>query len=280
MHLNKSLKSKFEIIIVDSTDYYLKLPTMAKNITLNYIHTQIKSAAIQRNIGLKNVKGSTRALFFLDDDTFPTEGYFEKLESALSDPSIVGVSGIGTNPIKNVTRNKPSGILGAYYRLFLLDSMEDGVLLKSGINIPVRQPVEKLTDVDWLFTCSCWRFCDIGETQFEPDFQGASIGEDVIFSMRMRKKGRLIVDGNVILHHIESQISRPTSSEFWIMWMVNRYRIVEVGLFGVQGKIAFWWSTFGQIIINIYSAVRNGTSDFGQVVGILKGAYLVIKGGF
>ena len=280
MYLNKVLRKQYEIIIVDSSETLFTAPELAENITLNYIHTQIKSAAIQRNIGLQNVKKNTQTLYFLDDDTFPTEGYFEKLENLLSDPSVVGVSGIAINPSKSRTRLKPSGFLGFYYRLFLLDSMKDGVLLKSGINIPVRMQDEELTEVEWLFTCSCWRFCDILDTEFEPDFYGASIGEDVIFSTRMRKKGRLIVDSGVILHHFESQISRPKSSEFWTMWMVNRSRVVAVGSFGLKGKCAFWWSTLGQLLINIYSAFRNGNSDKGQVTGILKGALFVAKGGF
>lgn len=75
------------------------------------MHTDKKSAAKQRNIGLSNVGENTQVLFFLDDDTNPEFTYFEDMIGTLISLNAVGVSGIAINPEK-IARVKPVGING------------------------------------------------------------------------------------------------------------------------------------------------------------------------
>ena len=264
-----------ELIIVDSSDPELLSKSLTTAPKVKYLTTEIRSAAVQRNIGLDHL-GISRYTFFLDDDTIPNKNYFEKCISILDESNAIGVSGIALNPKSGVLRSYPKGMIGAYYRFFLLDSMKDGVLLKSGVNIPVRKYLGDSYQVDWLIGCSGWLTEKIGDTRFESDFLGQSLSEDVIFSVRMRKKGLIVTDPSIILTHDESEIARPSKDEFWKMWMINRYRLIGVASFGIAGALCYWWANLGQLGILCYSKFRKQNYSSGSIKGLLTGALVIL----
>ena len=264
-----------ELIIVDSSDSALLSEHLKSTPQIKYLITEIRSAAVQRNIGLEYI-GDSKYTFFLDDDVMPNSDYFEKCIDILNSSNVVGVSGVALNPKSKVLRSYPSGLIGNYHRLFLLDSKRDGVLLESGVNIPVRNYSRSIHDVDWLIGCAGWLTEKIGKTRFESDFLGQSISEDVIFSLRMSKKGRIVTDPSIVLNHDESDISRPSKAEFWRMWIVNRYRLIQVANFGISGKLSYWWANLGQLGILCYSKSRKRDYSSGSIKGLVSGCLLVL----
>jgi GT2 family glycosyltransferase len=275
--LDKIVPQTTPVILVDSSDIPFKSFPNLNRINLNYIHTDKRSAAIQRNIGLDNVSIETKYVFFLDDDTIPDMQYFNSLCKLLSNEKVVGVSGLAINPNSKVLREKPAGFRGLIYKMFLLDSNRDGALLKSAVNIPCRNYGGEVKEVEWLIGCSGWNFARIQNTRFESDFMGASLAEDVIFSFRMSKKGKLLVDPKINLDHLEFAGGRPNLSDFWKMWMVNRYRLIQVSNWGLVGIVGFWWASLGQLLINAFSDLKSGEINFPTAKGILLG---VIQIGF
>lgn len=267
-----------EIIVVDSSDNSIPYTPKLKEKHFVYIHTNIASAAIQRNIGIDKLNDSTQYLFFLDDDTRPVPDYFQKLIFNLKNEGVSGVSGIALshNQQRDSLRQRPSGLKGIYQRIFLLDSKRDGTVTKGGINIPVRDYDGLPVEVDWLIACSGWNYQRIKGIRFEADFMGAAIGEDVVFSIRASSTGKLITDPRIVLDHLESNLNRPTTSEFWEMWFVNRKRIVNVMQAGLKGEIAFWWSTLGQITIFIIGIIKGKFENLMAVKGIFNGIYQII----
>lgn len=268
-----------EIIIVDSSDKpktaYLK---MNSQIDYKYIHTKIKSAAIQRNIGLKNLNLNSNFVFFLDDDVVPEPGYISNLMKHLNNEANVGVSGIAVNPNLKELRTYPYGLIGIFQKIFCLDSNHDGKLLKSGINIPLRDLAQNPINVEWLIGCSAWRREYIGDTSFEVDFYGQSLAEDVIFSYLMSAKGNLLVDPSIVLSHLESEIGRPNEIDFWSMWMTNRWRLIKIDAGENLSRVLFWWATIGQLIILFYGIFENRQKSFSSIKGIIIGSFRIIFG--
>jgi glycosyltransferase involved in cell wall biosynthesis len=264
-----------ELIIVDSSDPTLLSQNLSSVARVKYLMTKIRSAAVQRNIGLEHL-GNSKYVFFLDDDVIPNADYFEKCINILNKSNAVGVSGVALNPKSRVLRSYPKGLIGAYHRFFLLDSMKDGVLLPSGVNVPVRNYLGDTYQVDWLIGCSGWLTEKIGDTRFESDFLGQSLSEDVIFSVRMSKKGRIITVPSIVLIHDESEIARPSKDEFWKMWMVNRYRLIRVASFGTFGVFSYWWANLGQLGILCYSKFRKQNYSTGSIKGLLTGALVIL----
>lgn len=262
-----------KIIIIDSSDKNLQNPNLQTIPRVEYVVTELRSAANQRNIGLSLIDSSDY-VFFLDDDVIPPEDYFKECILTLNTTGAVGVSGIALNPNTQSYFRRNKSFL---HKIFLLDSRNPGTLLKSGVNVPVTVLESGSKKVDWLIGCSAWKYNAIGGTRFESDFHGQSVGEDVIFSVRMREKGSLVTNSDILLTHLESNIERPTRKEFWQMWVQNRARLIEVAGFGLAGKISFWWSNLGQLLILSYLKVTRKNYTAGSIRGLLQGFALVLK---
>jgi glycosyltransferase involved in cell wall biosynthesis len=275
--LETILDTNYEITIVDSSDSDKCFPERYNRSKIKYHLTNVRSAAAQRNIGLE-LSGVSMYTFFLDDDVLPNPDYFKRSISALVETKSIGVSGVAKNSQKSVVREMPKGLSGLFHRVFLLDSNCDGVVLRSGINIPVRSQSLKRIKTEWLIGCSGWQTEKLGATRFESDFQGQSLAEDVIFSVKMRKFGELVTDTSIVLEHEESEIERPGGREFWKMWIENRHRLVHVLRSDRRNHFAYWWANLGQVIILAYAKIRRKNYKQGSFLGILEGVISIIKG--
>lgn len=264
-----------EVIVVDSSDPDLLSTNLEKIPRINFIISCARSAAVQRNIGLDKM-GFTDYVFFLDDDVVPDSNYFENCIQALKTSRAIGVSGLALKFSQLTVRPYSSGLVGLLKRVFLLDSNQDGLILRSGINIPIRDSEKKIFEVDWLIGCSGWVAGKIGQTRFESDFFGQSLSEDVIFSLRMSKKGKLVTDSSILLRHHESGTARPSKEEFWEMWMVNRYRLIQVAEFGIRGLFSYWWANLGQFLILCFLKITKNRQNSGGIKGLISGALLVL----
>jgi glycosyltransferase involved in cell wall biosynthesis len=267
-----------DIIIVDSSDQ-----NNSKNYINNkikYIHTDVKSAALQRNIGIKNLNSTPEITFFLDDDVRIPPLYFESIIKNFIEAEIVGVSGLAVNLSKPMIRNPPSGISGYFKKVFLLDSSSDGVLLPSAINIPVRVPTkekENRVEVDWLIGCSAWRTEILRKIKFDDFFTGQSVGEDVLLSAKIRSLGKLIVDPSVVLNHLESNLARPEEAEFFEMWVFNRYQISrQLKLSPLN--LAFHWANLGKLISLVLAKNSNSRKKRNELAGMLRGYKKIFVG--
>ena len=151
--LESAIDIKHEIIIIDSSDIDKSSENLASFKYVRYYRTDLNSAAIQRNIGIDKIE-NTDFVFFLDDDVLPGINYFQDVLASFEDASIVGVSGLAISTKESKERRPPSGLVGLIMKIFLLDSKKDGILLKSGINIPIRDRKSGISRVDWLIGCS------------------------------------------------------------------------------------------------------------------------------
>lgn len=267
-----------EIIIVDSSDY-IQDSYSELNKKIRYFHTNEKSAARQRNLGIINVEKDTEALFFLDDDTNPNTEYFEKMLKTLISNNAIGVSGLAINPNK-VWRVKPSGIHGFIKRVTFLDSKIDGKLLVSGVAIPVRNKESAIMETDWLIGSSCWNFQKIKSLKFEEDFVGYSLGEDVIFSIQARKFGKLLVDTDVQFGHFELPHVDTNIVQFNSMWVYNRFRIRKYLDRKSAFYFAFFFSTFARTIYTFMSLPKKPYTGAKQILGITIGLVRIATDNF
>ena len=69
---------------------------------------------------------------------------------------------------------------------------------------------------------------------FEEKFEGQSIFEDVIFSARARKSGKLVCDPELVLEHSMAPIGRDTTRQHYVKWVENRNRIFDYDISGVS----------------------------------------------
>jgi glycosyltransferase involved in cell wall biosynthesis len=277
--ISRQTKPIKEVLIIDSSDTPFSLETSNDlGFNLKIHHTILRSAAIQRNIGMQMLTNECDYLCFLDDDVQPDPDYIFRLVEGLEKMEGIGISGIALNPLNSdVLRTKPRGVYGTLQRFFGLDSMRDGVILKSGVNIPVRRYDGSLQKVDWLIGCSMWKYAAVSDLRFEPDFMGQSLSEDVIFSYRASLRGDLFVDPAIHLSHSESEIGRPKGREFWSMWVVNRKRLVDLSSRDSMNLLFFHFANVGQFLSLFYSGVFVKRELPIQALGIPLGYFHLVR---
>ncbi len=268
-----------EVLVIDSSDTFSLIAASDNwGFTLQHLNVSVKSAAVQRNIGMDMISEACEFLCFLDDDVRPDPNYVSQLVFGLRTKDAVGISGIALNPLKKDTlRGLPSGFYGVVQRIFGLDSNHDGKLLSSGVNIPVRVYGGDIQEVEWLIGCALWRYQEISDLRFESDFMGQSLSEDVIFSVRARARGRLFVDPKIHLAHTESAVGRPQGLDFWSMWVVNRKRVVEVATQRSRFFTRFHFANLGQFISLIYGGLFVKKAFQSDFIGIPLGYWRLIK---
>lgn len=236
-----------QIIIIDSSDVKVKKSLSNSSQKIEHEFTAIKSAAVQRNLGIRKVRSDCKYLAFLDDDVLIPNDYFARLIDSIEKSKSIGASGIARNfQIANNSK-KNSRIRSIIQKIFFLDSNESGVILKSGVNTSIKRKSDYPIQVEWLIGCSLWKYEKVKNLEFENDFYGQSLGEDVIFSLKASKLGRLVVDTNVVINHLESPIMRPKSEEFMYMWIRNRHRIIEEMNPSLVNHIAYHWANIGKL---------------------------------
>ena len=271
--LSDQTKKIDTVIVVDSSDHdkMLLIDDMDFGLNIVWHSTNIKSAAVQRNIALDMIEISDLVVF-LDDDVVPESTYIEKICSPFSDSSVIGVSGIARSP-DGYIRKRPSGAIGLFKRVFFLDSIHDGNLLRSGIPVPIRETTGVAVDVEWLIGCAAWRTSSIATLRFETDFIGGSLGEDVIFSARAKQLGRLVVLSGLILPHLESQVSRENTYTHWKSWVLYRRRLHRI--FGAKRfpMNLIIWSSLGQSMIGIVTDLMNFRWSLPIFQGIVAGLF-------
>jgi hypothetical protein len=172
-----------------------------------------------------------------------------------------------------------AGKLSQIYRyVFLLDSKQKGVILSSGVNIPVKASPSSniIVKTEWLIGCALWDFRKIKNLRFDNRLSGQSLGEDVLFSLNASRLGPLFVDPSVHLEHLESEKERPNQFIFYRMWVRNRYFIVSQ-LTGKKYKPTFHWCNFGKSIILLIFIAKNPVKSITGLAGMAFGYFDLIR---
>lgn len=211
------------VIVVDSSTKVFSSSDLAKHEMV--LHSQVRSAAAQRNQGLKlieELESSCEYVAFIDDDVEITPQYFASILNTFQRfPKAVGVSGLAIGSFEKRLR------VNRWFWKFIGLTGAEGELTRAGVNVPVRTSKVSL-EVDWLIGCSVWRYDLIKDLNFEKDFEGQSIFEDVLFSIRASKRGSLVVNPDIKMNHFLSEQSRPSNFDNYRDWVRNRYRLKEV----------------------------------------------------
>ena len=253
-----------QVIVVDSSDETFK--TESNQMPITVIRSTLKSAAVQRNLGVQYLAESNSTInfvAFLDDDVRPKPSYLKSLcQNLIENPNAVGISGLAI--AVGEKRKKPSTLLR---NLKLIGG--EGSLSRAAVNMPVRC-TEGIIEVEWLIGCSVWRFSQVHDLRFEEDFFGQSVFEDVIFSIRAAKKGILLVNTHVKFDHLLAVESRPNSLEHYRSWVVNRYRLKTIS----PESIDTWRFTLVNFLMFLSLAMR---AHFLGVLGIVLGSLELLR---
>ncbi len=209
---------------------------------------------------------------FIDDDTTVMPGYFDAIEDRFRrDPVVMGLGGIIVD--------QPVVRLKAVKIVFLLASRRPGVVLRSGRHTLGQYPGTRAdAHVDWLSGCSMsFRVEVFAKFRFDESLSGYSMGEDADFSFRVSRQHRLAVEPGATCMHSMTPTDRGSTRVRRREATVNSYRrVLRYRSFGLS-RAAYWWATFGDIIIRCSRGiVARDRGSLGEVRGTLDGIRAII----
>lgn len=181
----------------------------------------------QRNLAAR--LGTRELIGYFDDDVVLQSGCLQRLRAGIEQrPECVGIGativGVSADPglrwhLMKWTMVVPDLVPGRYHR--------------SGFSIPLRLLTERagVVEVDRLpGGCSLWRRAYVLELGFDEGLEGYGQAEDVEFSLRARKFGRLLIQADAGVLHMHGSEGRPSTFRLGIMGIANRYRIQRAHL--------------------------------------------------
>lgn len=263
------------VVVCDSSELskrdQVKRVVCESSLRILLVETSLNSLTRQKNLAIETMRSNSQVEYIqiLDDDTIPDRCYVEKMIRLLThDACTVGVSGI-TFPF--VKPYPPQTITEYVLRLCGLYSRKQGVVTSAGIGIPVRSTSTEVVHADWLIGCSMWKTFVFDQLKYENDFMGSGLFEDVVFSVRARKLGHLLVDPTAILNHESSPTNRPTQYLESYRFVRNRLRVVRY-CSPLRGIVSFPIST----IVFLGFLMTRGREGFEAAKGLLRGVWEMI----
>lgn len=182
----------------------------------------------QRNFGMRWVCSDLVAFF--DDDIVLAPACLGVMENV---HRLLGNGVVGVGAFLEGGRG-PSNVLWRVRRaLRIVASLKPGSYQRSGMSIPwsFLDSSDPVTDGDYLpGGATMWRTDVLRDLGFNEAFAGYGQGEDLEFSLRARKKGRLVLATGARLRHLHEGGGRPDNFKLGYMAIHNRYVIHRQGI--------------------------------------------------
>ncbi|MFL5802975.1 MAG: glycosyltransferase family 2 protein [Roseiflexaceae bacterium] len=239
-----------ELIIVDASEddateamlaQHPGIADIADHCLYFRVSSSLKGITRQRNFALNWV--TTDLIVFFDDDVELMPHCLREMERVHreADQPIAGVGAFMRNQAWSLS---DSWVWRARRRLGLVTDLQPGRYHRSGISIPWNLPSpEALVEGDWLPGCAMmWKTAIAREVGFYESFGGYAQGEDLEFSLRARRHGKLFVSGAAqVIHYYESS-GRPKPFAKGYMSVYNRYQIHRHALPDRTWRDIVWFS--------------------------------------
>jgi len=230
--LNRQTGLPNAVIVVDSSDGDATARVVAElepglRFPVTYRHTEIKSAAKQRNLGAD--LDSHDILVFMDDDLDLEPDCIQELVKVFEADTEGRVGGVSAT-ISNQVYSDPKGL-----NRFLLGcclgewkGSYAGRLLGPAVNFLPEDPPHTVQRTDWLpSTCTAYRREVFLKNRFS-EFEGYSFAEDVDVSSRVAKSYLLMNTTSArVFHHDMGKGTHRDWRSLGESMVVNRYGIMS-----------------------------------------------------
>jgi len=269
-----------ELIVVDSgtddseavvREATAELPSCA----VRYLRSE-PGLTRQRNVGIR--AATQDILHFLDDDVVLDPPYVEEIQQTFEEAGNSDVVAVGA------TARIPQGrapMLGTLLRkLFLLTRIDgDGHMQLSGFGtLTWYSEYRRLHEVEIVGGCCCAYRRQVFDTlAFDEFFAGYGHLEDLEFSYRAGKLGRMLGNPRATMLHVVTPAARTDWRRLAAMQIVNHYyvftKLLEPNAFR---WLCFWWSEIGENILRLVRFAK--CRDVGILLGIKDGYAAVLSG--
>ncbi len=252
-------------------------------VCLAYFRVQgrLKGLTRQRNYALRWIE--TDLVAFFDDDVVLSPECLREMERAHRQFG-GGVAGIGAL-LENEYRRRPSLSWQVRRLLGIVSSLRPGTYCRSGISIPwtCLPPSSGCVEGDWLPGCAMmWKADVVRDTGFYEGFGGYGQGEDLEFSLRAGRSGKLLLAGAARVLHLHEPAGRPDSYRLGYMALYNSYQIHRRGLLDRKWRDVSWfiyaWTVDTLLLGRHFLLPTRWVSTAREIAGRLSAGYDIVAG--
>lgn len=198
-----------ELLVIDDgalAEVPHRAPLEAAGVAVTYRRKTQPGVTESRNLGLELARGDV--VFLSEDDVVLFPDYIERI-LAVFEADVAGrIAGVG-GLIANERRGRLQGLLRlAVYLPLGLTALREGRLLRSGFAGEYGESpraIRKLSEVDFLLGgVAAVRAAALGDLRFSSRYRSATgygQGEDKDFSVRLARRGRLVVEPAARVYH-------------------------------------------------------------------------------
>jgi GT2 family glycosyltransferase len=186
----------------------------------------------------------TDLVAFFDDDIVLESGCLAEMERVHreAEPPVVGVGALMTGGPRS-----PDAMWRIRRALRCVADLRPGSYQRSGMSVPwAFLPTDEVpVEGDYLpGGATMWRTEAARATQFAEDFSGYAQGEDLEFSLRVARHGRLLLAPRARLKHMHDAAGRPDHFRLGYMAIRNRFLIHRRGLANrsTSDVLRFWYA--------------------------------------
>jgi len=233
-----------------------------------------KGLTRQRNFSLGWV--GTDLLVFFDDDVELMPGCLREMVRVIRDggAAVVGVGAVVQNEGPDPSRRR---VWRLRRRLGIVETIEPGRYSRSGMSTPwgaLPGDVPPL-EGDWLPGCGMmWRTETAARLRFNDAFEGYSLGEDVDFSLRARRHGKLVMAPAARLMHLQPPAGRLDDYRLGYFTIYNRYQVHRRGIHGRKwtdvAAFVYGWSLDSLIMLRHLASPARARSTFAHLRGRMR----------
>lgn len=243
---SNALPHLVQFIVIDSSkssESEEVVAVIGKKIPIQFIKADLSATLPEkRNTAIAHLTGNTEVVFFLDDDVEIASSFLEKTLMCFENPNVVGVGGRDIN--KSLSTPKRWQIF------FKLTSMQQGVILASGQNVEYVNS-DEVMEVEWISGCvMSFRASLLDHIRFDENRHFD--GEDVDFTFRASKFGKLVCSPSAKYQHSSSLSSIPNKNHRIRDLIAHRCLLV----LNTGGKVRFWPTYISLLVLGLAMSIK------------------------
>ncbi len=234
----------------------------------------------QRNVALRRVTEDLVAFF--DDDIVLGPTCLAAMEAVhrAHEDAVVGVGAMIEGQPES-----PNVLWRLRRALGIVPFLTPGRYCRSGMSIPwsfLRRD-EGIAEGDWLpGGAVMWKTTAAREVGFNEAFAGYGQGEDLDFSLRVARHGRLLMACGARLQHLHEESGRPDPFRIGYMAIRNRYEIHRRGLSDRRTRDVLWfayaWGLDSLLLLRHAFVPSRAAGVFRQLAGRARAAWELARG--
>lgn len=254
----------------------LKRGVLARETIYVRVKGGLKGLTRQRNLVLHLAERATT--IFFDDDVVLQPGCIAAMQAVLENhPEVIGV---GASDERDTT--EPAIRWKLLKKVGAVSELVPGKYDRSGLALPLVRVSQSIETDRLAGSAMGWRTEMARHLEFSERFHGYAQSEDVEFSRRAARYGKLLVSSDAKMFHFHDVNGRPDLVELGKMGVLNRFYIHKTTLLNRTWKdtLKFWYGNFFyELLVALgYVKDRHVTGCFKYAWGVALGGWHTLRG--